>query len=355
MIGTYNYVLYSNDTNFLSNNWEKYQKSMEYIYGKVGSSGLLNVTGTRDWARWQQGFNNSEAQMILYRTLWTGSYLSEWIGDTSNLSSTYMQRARDLRIAINGHCWDSEYGAFKDNATNTKLHPQDANSMAILFDVTDNDRAQNISEKLLVNWTPIGAETPELPNNISPFISSFEVQAHFVAGQAGRALELIRRSWGWYLKNENGTGSTVIEGYLTNGSFGYRSTRGYSNDPSYVSHAHGWSSGPTSALTEFVLGLRITSRVGKTWSFKPHFGDLKTVEGGFVTALGKFRASWENDNTTYSVNITTPEGTDGEVSLPMLSEDAIVILDRKEIECKAEKSYELTLKGGNHSIIVKTV
>ena len=64
MIGTYNYVLYTNDTEFLQYNWPRYLRAMKYIHAKVGESGLLNVTGTRDWARWQQGFNNSEANMM---------------------------------------------------------------------------------------------------------------------------------------------------------------------------------------------------------------------------------------------------------------------------------------------------
>lgn len=64
MIGTYNYVLYTNDTEFLALNWIGYQKAMDFIWAKVDSPGLLNVTGIRDWARLQQGFNNSEAQMM---------------------------------------------------------------------------------------------------------------------------------------------------------------------------------------------------------------------------------------------------------------------------------------------------
>ena len=64
MIGTYNYLLYSNDTAFLRQNWAKYQLAMKFIYGKVDSSGLLNVTGLRDWARWQTGFNGSEPNMM---------------------------------------------------------------------------------------------------------------------------------------------------------------------------------------------------------------------------------------------------------------------------------------------------
>ena len=65
MIGTYNYVLYTNDTDFLNLHWQNYTRAMEYIYAKVNaSSGLLNATGTRDWARWQTGFNNTEANVM---------------------------------------------------------------------------------------------------------------------------------------------------------------------------------------------------------------------------------------------------------------------------------------------------
>jgi hypothetical protein len=60
MIGTFNYLLYSNDTTFLLSNWPKYLKAMDYIYDKVLPPGLLNVTGLRDWARWQTGGNGSE-------------------------------------------------------------------------------------------------------------------------------------------------------------------------------------------------------------------------------------------------------------------------------------------------------
>lgn len=165
--------------------------------------------------------------------------------------------------------------------------------MSTLFNVVNsNSRAESVSTSLLQNWTPIGAIAPELPENISPFIPSFEIQAYLSIRQTSRALDLIRRSWGWYLNHPNGTGSTVIEGYLANATFAYRSSRGYKYDASYVSHAHGWSSGPTSALTNYILGLRVTSPAGATWRLAPQFGDLSHVEGGFVTKLGKYQAAW---------------------------------------------------------------
>lgn len=53
MIGTYNYFLYINDTNFLTFNWEGYKLAMGYITAKIDNSSFLNVTGTHDWGRWQ--------------------------------------------------------------------------------------------------------------------------------------------------------------------------------------------------------------------------------------------------------------------------------------------------------------
>lgn len=366
MIGTYNYLLFTNDTDFLSDNYAGYLRAMDYIYGKVTyPSGLLNVTGLRDWARWQTGYNMSEAQMVLYRTLDTGANLATWAGDAPN-ATLWLQRAGALQNATLAHCYDHAYGAFRDNATATALHPQDANSMAVLFGVVDaqSTAAQNISARLTDNWTPIGPDSPELPGNVSPFISSFEVQAHLTAGQTARALALIRTSWGWYLNNPNGSQSTVVEGYLTNGTFGYRWSRGYANDFSYVSHAHGWSSGPTSALTEYVLGLSVTGRVGSTWQFAPQFGDLRFAEGGFMTSLGKFQASWTTTkgSKSYTAAVNTPAGTTGQFILPVVQQGVAptVLVNGKKVETSWERRTGVVfdtvlvsaVKGGNYTIVV---
>jgi hypothetical protein len=361
MIGTYNYMLYKNDAAFVQKNWEKYLKAMAFIYGKVDASGLLNQTGTRDWARWQTGFNNTEANVILYHTLDTSAKLANWLNDTSGVDHLWTQRAAALRNAINRHCFDTNYGAFRDNATSTTLHPQDANSMAVLFGVVNasSTTAGSISTRLTDNWSPIGAVAPELPENISPFISSFEIQAHLTVGETDRALDLIRRSWGWYANHRNGTGSTVIEGYRVNGTFGYRSERGYGYDPSYVSHAHGWSSGPTSALTEFVVGLSVTGPAGRTWTLKPQFGDLNKAEAGFMTGLGKFQAKWEKGMSGYTLKFQTPTRTAGVAHLPMQESNKrpTITINGKTVSeaqyTQAGKHVVLELIGGEYDVKVE--
>ena len=234
--------------------------------------------------------------------------------------------------------------------------------MSVLFGaVNSSSKAQTISKNLLKNWTPIGAETPELPGNISPFISGFEIQAHFSIGQAERALDLIRRSWGWYINNPNGTQSTVIEGYLTNATFGYRSSRGYDYDTSYVSHSHGWSSGPTSALTEYIVGLSVTSPAGATWKLAPQFADLSNAQGGFTTSLGKFQASWQLKGRGYTLEYSVPNGSSGEVILPCLDSGRFpsISIDGKPVPRTLNPqiqgggaSFSLVGQAGTHTITV---
>jgi hypothetical protein len=117
-----------------------------------------------------------------------------WAGEAS-LNTTWNERAASLQTAINKYSWDSGYGAFKDNATATTLHPQDANSMAILFDVVDSPtKAESISSNLLKNWTPIGAG-----KNSDPIYSLFwhvsGVTRHVSRASNLEALRMSHGSW----------------------------------------------------------------------------------------------------------------------------------------------------------------
>jgi hypothetical protein len=235
----------------------------------------------------------------------------------------------------------------------------------------------DISDRLTEYWTDIGPASPELPDNISPFITSFELQAHLTLQKTNRALDLLRRTWGWYLNNQNGTQSTLIEGYRTDGTFGYRSDRGYGNDPSYVSHSHGWSSGPTSALTNYIAGLGITDRAGSKWLIAPQLGDLSYAEAGFTTPLGKFRVAWQRvdaaptsnastfrDFAGYDVQIDTPLGTEGEVVLPFLEEGIEPSVGTFESSGAGEagfkwvsdgKGWRSTVSGGRKQFVVRQI
>ena len=108
------------------------------------------------------------------QVLVTSAELATHLNDTT-LSEAWSTNATALKSKFNEVFWSPSAGMYRDNST-TELCPQDANSMAILFNLTNNpDQASSISEGLTKNWNDIGAVAPELPDNISPFIGSLEV------------------------------------------------------------------------------------------------------------------------------------------------------------------------------------
>jgi hypothetical protein len=55
MLGTYEYILWTNDGPWINYVYPKYKAAMAFIIGKMDSSGMLYVTGTNDWGRLEQG------------------------------------------------------------------------------------------------------------------------------------------------------------------------------------------------------------------------------------------------------------------------------------------------------------
>ena len=111
MIGTYDYYLFTGDNTFLSANWARYQLAMSFITAKIDSTGLLYVTGTNDWGRLEQGGHNSEANMLMYKVLTSGSSLATWMNNAS-LSDSWLATAATLKAAVNSasNNWDPSVG-----------------------------------------------------------------------------------------------------------------------------------------------------------------------------------------------------------------------------------------------------
>lgn len=122
----------------------------------------------------------------------------------------------------------------------------------------------------------------------------------------------MRTQWGFMLDDPRMTNSTFIEGYSTDGSLVYAP---YNNDPR-ISHAHGWSAGPTAALTFYTAGLHLTGPAGSTWKFAPQPGNLTDVDAGFATRLGAFSTTFSRtDDGFQRVSFNAPNGTMGDVEL----------------------------------------
>ncbi|KIK66783.1 glycoside hydrolase family 78 protein [Collybiopsis luxurians FD-317 M1] len=352
LIGTHTVYLYTGDLDFVKQVWANYTFALEFLQSQVDGTGLMNVPTSfaNDWGRDNGQGHNVAANALLYETLITAAELATALGN-STLASAYAANATSVKAAFNRLLWDASAGLFKDNDAST-LHPQDGNSLAVLFNVTNNaSQVQDISKGLTQFWTDIGPLSPELNDTIIPFVGGFELQAHFLAGQGERALDLLHREWGYMFYTNLSVQSTMLEGFTANGSLGYRSAAGYDFDHSYTSHAHGWSTGPTFSLTFHLVGLTVTSPQGATWSVAPVLSGLSAAQGGFSTGLGWFGASWnvtdEGSSKTFTLKIDTPSGTTGTVTLPGTGEVTVdggraTVVDGTRLE----------LEGGEHVVVL---
>ena len=71
---------------------------------------------------------------------------------------------------------------------------------------------------------------------------------------------------------------------------------------------HGWASGPTSWLSEYVLGVQIVEPGCKKVRISPHLGELKWVEGTFPTPYGAIRIRHERrEDGTFCSEIVAPD------------------------------------------------
>lgn len=109
LIGIYEYYLFTKDDAFMNANWDKYVKAVSYITRQIDKTGLLFVTGTQDWGRDGQGGHNTEANMLMYKTLTTASNIATWMGDLT-WASTLFDLTTTLKDAVNVRLWDALAG-----------------------------------------------------------------------------------------------------------------------------------------------------------------------------------------------------------------------------------------------------
>ncbi|POS80562.1 hypothetical protein DHEL01_v201024 [Diaporthe helianthi] len=324
LIGVYNYYWYTGDQAWLQTYWEQFKRGLGWSLSNVDSSGLMNVTAPSDWLRAGMQGHNIEANAILYHTLNLGVELARALGDNAT-ASEYQSAAAGIKKAANSLLWNEGLGFYTDNEFTT-LTPQDGNSFAVLGNLTETDAQKaSISSNLQGRWGTYGAPAPEVsssPATISPFATGFELEAHLIANNPAGALDLIRLQWGFMLDDPRMTNSTFIEGYAADGGLVYAA---YRNDIR-VSHAHGWSSAPTSLLSRYVAGIHLTGALGRTWRIAPLTGGLSTVSAGMSTSLGAFTVDVAADSGSGAVTafgFEAPAGTTGDVVLPPATEGSL--------------------------------
>ena len=73
---------------------------------------------------------------------------------------------------------------------------------------------------------------------------------------------------------------------------------------------HGWASGPTAYLSQYVLGIRILECGCKKIAIDPHLGDLKWVKGTYPTPYGNIYVEHKVENGKMVSKVDAPKGVE---------------------------------------------
>jgi alpha-L-rhamnosidase len=321
----YDYYLYTGDLGFVSEEWRVAQGELAYLRNNTDARHLLVTTGF-DGANWHLDFPPPGAVAVTqvnihyYLALREAARLAAALGQ-ADAAAGYEAQAALVKDAINATLFDAGTGLYDISDLQRGPAAQDANAFAVLYGVAPSDKQpsilQNLKAALETSNGPLAfAPASGFTQIISPFSSTFEAWARFEAGDADGALSLIRTVWGHMRQGQP---------FYSGGTW-ERMTPDAVPDSIATSLAHGWGSGPTSALSKYVLGVRPIQAGYQTWLLEPQPGDLSWAAGTVPTPYGPIGVAWYRGSPGFfTLALLAPASTRGAVGLPVSGTNAVLI------------------------------
>lgn len=282
---------YQGDIDYLRSQKDYIVNLVKHLMNYVDDNGIEKLDGTRflDWPSSENPQTiNAGLQSMMVMAMDAGCELCTILGeqeltDKSKAISKKMRKAAStVRRAYLKSVKDPSSAGMKQGA-----------ALMVLAGLMDAEEANR--DIISVN----GA------NGFSTFYGYYMLKAMAKAGDYVGALDIIRNYWGamldlgattfWedfdlkWLPNAARIDEIVPEGkkdiHRDFGAYCYKKFR--------HSFCHGWASGPTSWLSEYVLGVQVVEPGCKVVRIVPNLGDLKWVKGTFPTPYGVISISHE--------------------------------------------------------------
>jgi alpha-L-rhamnosidase len=246
---------------------------------------------------------------LYYQSLRDLAYTEASLGNTAK-SAAYDQAAGHLRDAINANLLNPATGTYYLSDTDHATFAQDANALSVLFGIAPAAKVPGILTALKALWGAHGSEPfsgSTYSNLISPYITAYEVEADYLAGDTSDAEHLMHLTWDQMIDARNPffTG-TMWENIGPDGTATEART----------SLAHGWASGPTPILTGYVLGVQPVKPGYQTFTVSPHPGSLRWAEGAVPTPYGQILVRWAKDRHRFSLTVAVPAQATALIQVP---------------------------------------
>jgi alpha-L-rhamnosidase len=308
------YYEYTGDLAFLRQEFPVVERELGWNASQVGPQGLL-LTNSSDGSTWNlENLDGAETDVnaLYYHVLTDGATMASAVGQTA-LAEQYRQQAAALRTAINQNLWDPALGAYDASTSSRGFVSQDANALPVLYGVAPPSKVPTILATMTSALaTPYGPERVSTPvpsgynEDVSPFMGSSQLWAEFQAGDTAGAMNMLTSEWGYM--DSHDPGGTDWERFQPDGTV----------DGGGTSWDHGWSTGSTTGLSEYVLGVGPVGAGYRTWLVQPHPGPLAWAEGQAPTPHGAITVDWGHKASggEFAMHVQAPAATSGTIAVP---------------------------------------
>jgi hypothetical protein len=206
--------------------------------------------------------------------------LEKGLGDPQ-LAARYQDHAARVRSGIYDKCWNCSRGLLADNP-DQKIFSQQANILAVLYDVIPKNRQQEVLRKLL---TIDPGATPDGVLSASYYFRFYLARALDHAGMANEYLNSID-PWRKLLALHFSTWPEVPG-----------NTR---------SDSHAWSAHPIYDLLTLVAGIEPASPGFATVHIAPHLGNLTSLKASYPHPQGMIEVEYHRQGDKLNATITLP-------------------------------------------------
>lgn len=312
----HHYLMHSGDVATIEQLLPAVQRSLGWFERQTGPNGLLvNVPHWHfiEWARVGRQGESFIINAMLAGALHATTEMARTVG-YAGLGERYLAWEGRIRRALRARHYDPGRGVFVDSVepVSGRQDPQvsqQANAMAILFDIATRDEAATIAEYICCERRLRRTAVPPMTLHADPFDAATDVVrantyfCHFLysaLGKAGRfdlALEHMRRLFGPMLA----TGTETL----------------WESSEPVASLCHAFSATSVYQLGAHVLGVTPLAPGFRRARIAPQFGDLDFARGAYPTPRGRIAVAWRRTGAdTVTLQLEVPAGVEVEFEPP---------------------------------------
>ena len=371
VIGVHDYWMDTGDDAFVERMLPVARRAVAYFSSHLDANGLYSTpSGPGVVLNWHPfdvaSGEDTHTNATIYRALMDIAEMESRLGAGRAAAIKYEQEAQALRQAIVSHLWDPSAGAFLLNATDPmRNHTEDAQVEAVLDGVVVGAQAEDalrfLDNHLATTYGIKNGEfddDPYMSNYISPYIGSTDLLARFSQHDTLSALELMRREWGHMADTDPNTTFWEKMNFQGDAATYTPNQQGIGLIPNTVallgqgstSLSHGWSTGPTPALSSYVLGIQPVTPGYRTWLVEPQPEGLRWAQGQVTTEAGGLASRWQlgANNGSFRLTVAAPPGTTGTVAVPSLGASRVLFEDGRLVwdGSRARHGAHATIRNG---------